>query len=104
MMVKLLLLWPVEYLYSLLWSAIRSLSVLRYPHVVEFRFLVIDDVGDQERYRWIRENVSGYRWNVWVDLDRIALRHDNKKVTIWVHGWFRFRKEEDAVLFKLRWT
>lgn len=57
-----------------------------------------------DRYAWTLDNIPDAKRNVWLESDILTYVDKYTMPEHWVQGSLRFRKEEDRVVFMLRWS
>lgn len=97
--------WPTKHI-SYVWDCIRTwLARLRYPHAVYFGKNQ-DEWNEwyEPRYEWMMGNVRDPLRSVWLDMEVITWHDRYTMPSRWVRGSFRFKREEDAVLYRMVWS
>jgi hypothetical protein len=80
-------------------------SRFRFPHAVYFGKPGYEwNDWYSERYEWMMYAIDDPHRNVWLDMERITMHDRYTMPTAWVRGSFRFRRAEDALLYKMRWS
>lgn len=96
--------WPVAHI-AYAWRCAKIWLVrLRYPHAVCFRMDAAEfNEWYLERYRWITMHIRDPRRNVWLHSDMVQLHDQHIVQEVWMDGCLRFRKAEDALLYRMVW-
>lgn len=89
---------PIRYVWSLLFN--------RYPIKTEtVGIKYVDDYRD--RYEWIADNIPNFKKTVRVNCTvktYMAAKPHYFNTISELHGEFRFKRQEDAVAFLMRWA
>lgn len=96
--------WPFRHI-AYIWRCTKRWLALRmYPHAVWFsRDPDGFDEWYTERYEWMVDNIPNCQRMVWLDLEVMTIWDDHTMPTEWMRGALRFRRGEDAVLYRMVW-
>ena len=96
---------PFDYLKRLVTFIRVLVARFRFPHAIYFG-KNRDQWNDwyDERYEWMMGNIEEPLRNIWIDIEMVTLVDRYTMPETWIKGSVRFKRLEDMMLYKMRWS
>lgn len=96
--------WPFSHLRYIWTCLVKWIASIRFPYVIHF-CKPRDEWNDwyDKRYDWMISNIEKPFRNIWMDMEVTTMYDRYTMPATLVRGSFRFRKEEDALLYRMVW-